>query len=420
MARRHSLRFRVATAFAGLGAALALLLTAGIWFAAHDVSQRLMDQTLKAELEDYMARRARNPNSLPPNTASLRGIFLSANVDTADVPEVLRNLPPGQHEISMTGVPYRVAVAERDSERYLILFNEERQKLRERRFLGYLVAGACMMTLLAALGGLWLAGRVIAPVTDLAQMVSAAPPENPPRLATADEPDDEIAELAGAFDQYVTRLAAFIERERAFAADASHELRTPLAVIRSAAELLADDPRLAEDQAIRVARIERAAIDMSDLLAALLLLAREEAKPGDESCNAAQIARDCIGRYQPLAATRANAIEFDAPLPVELPVPAAMFAIVVANLVHNAAVHTRHGMIAVRLDTDRLIVADTGIGIRKEEMPQVFERFHRGPESNGAGIGLSLVKRVCDRYGWRIALDSRPGGGTTATLDFGA
>ena len=64
MRRRHSLRSRVALAFAGLGAALALLLTVGIWFAAHDVSRRLIDQTLRAELEDYMARRARNPNSL--------------------------------------------------------------------------------------------------------------------------------------------------------------------------------------------------------------------------------------------------------------------------------------------------------------------------------------------------------------------
>jgi signal transduction histidine kinase len=420
MARRHSLRFRVAAAFAGLGAALSLLLTTGIWFAAHDVSQRLIDQTLKAELEDYMARRARNPNSLPPNTTSLRGFLLSGNADTADVPEALRNLPPGQHEISMANVPYRVAVAERANERYLILFSEERQKLREQRFLGYLVAGAGIMTLLATLGGLWLAGRVIAPVTELARTVSAAPPENPPRLTAADEPDDEIAELAGAFDQYVARLAAFVERERAFAADASHELRTPLAVIRGAAELLSEDPRLTAEQATRVARVERAAVDMSDLLAALLLLAREEATPADQSCNTVQIVRDCIGRYQPLAVTRGTAVEFDTPMPVELPVPAAMFAIVVANLIHNALVHTNDGTIIVRLDAHRLEVTDTGIGIRMEERAQVFERFHRGPESSGAGIGLSLVKRVCDRYGWRIALNDRPGGGTIANLDFHA
>ena len=62
MNRRRSLRLRVALAFAGFGALLSLVLTAGIWYAAHDVSRRLMDESLKAEMEDYMARRARNPH----------------------------------------------------------------------------------------------------------------------------------------------------------------------------------------------------------------------------------------------------------------------------------------------------------------------------------------------------------------------
>jgi len=422
MARRHSLRFRVAVAFASLGAVLSLLLTAGIWFAAHDVSQRLMDQTLKAELEDYMARRARNPNSLPPNTVGLRGYLLSPDMPVSEIPEPLRGLPVGQHEISIDGIPHRAAVAERDGERYLILFSEERQKRREQRFLGYLVAGAAIMTLLAAIGGLWLAGRVIAPVTELARSVSAAPAENPPRMAVEGEPDDEIAELAGAFDQYVARLAAFVERERAFAADASHELRTPLAVIRGAAELLAGDGNFSAAQTTRIARIERAATDMSDLLAALLLLAREENEnaPIEAHCDAAQIARECISRYQPLAASRGTTVALEVGAPVRLPVPAAMFAIVVANLVHNAVAHTNHGTVAVTLDSARLAVQDTGIGIRDDEMAQVFRRHHRGPESSGAGIGLSLVKRVCDRHGWHIALDSPPGGGTIATLEFGA
>lgn len=420
MARRHSLRIRVAAAFAGLGASLALLLIAGIWFAAHDVSQRLMDQTLKAELEDYMARRTRNPNSLPPNTAGLRGYVGQDGKAAEGIPAEVGALPPGQYEVSLGGTPFRVAVADLDGDRYYILFSEERQRIREQRFLLYLVAGAGIMTLLSAVGGLWLAGRVIAPVTDLARAVSAAPADNPPRLATADEPDDEIAELAGAFDQYLARLAAFVERERAFTADASHELRTPLAVIRGSAELLAADGDVSAAQAVRIERIERATADMSDLLTALLLLAREESAPTDAQCDAAQIARECIARYQPLAANRGTTVELEAVEPVRLPVPAAMFAIVVANLVHNAVAHTNAGTVAVQLDSARLSVRDTGIGIRDEEMAQVFQRYHRGPESSGAGIGLSLVKRVCDRYGWRIALDSPRGAGTTATLDFHA
>lgn len=418
MASRRSLRARVALAFASLGAVLTLLLTAGIWFAAHDVSQRLMDQTLKAELEDYMARRTRNPGSLPPDTASLRGYVVAAANDAGNVPTEVRGLQPGRHEVSVGGTPFRVAVADRDGERYFILFNEERQKLREQRFLGYLIGGAVLMTLLATVGGLWLAGRVIAPVTELARAVSAAPPENPPRLAVDGEPDDEIAELAGAFDQYLTRLTAFVDRERAFAADASHELRTPLAVMRGAAEVLADDPSLTPAQAQRVARIERAAAQMAELVSALLLLAREENTPVDSPCDAVQIARDCIGRYQPLAATRGTTLALEAPTPVRLPVPPAMFAIVIGNLVHNAIAHTEHGTVAVRLDTDRLVVSDTGTGIGSGEIDLVFQRYHKGPASSGAGIGLSLVKRICDRHGWRIDLDSRAGEGTVATLYF--
>lgn len=197
MSRRHSLRLRlrVALAFAGMGAVLSVLLTMGIWFAAHDVSQRLMDQTLKAELDDYMARRARNPNSQPPDTASLRGYLARSGANSEDMPPPVRALPPGQYEIELNGAPYRVAVAEGDGNRYVILFDEARQKRREQRFLGYLIAGALLMTLLAAVGGMWLAGRVIAPVTDLARAVSGAGPERPPRLSTtesSEDPGDEI------------------------------------------------------------------------------------------------------------------------------------------------------------------------------------------------------------------------------------
>jgi signal transduction histidine kinase len=421
MNRRPSLRLRVALAFAGMGAALSLLLTMGIWFAAHDVSQRLMDQTLKAELEDYMARRARNPNSLPPATASLRGYLAKIGGDGEDLPPAVRTLPPGQHEIELDGIPYRVAVAEADGNRYVILFDEVRQKRREQRFLGYLVAGALLMTLLAAVGGLWLAGRVIAPVTELARAVGGAAADRPPRLARtggSTEPGDEIDDLAHTFDRYVQRLADFVERERAFSADASHELRTPLAVIRGAAEVLAEDPGLSPAQRERVARIERATDEMGELIAALLLLAREDRTPDGETCDARHIALNCIERYRPFAASRGTVLSFVAPPVVDLKAPPALFAITLANLVHNALAHTRNGEVSVQLDPSSLTVRDSGSGIRDEALARVFERHYRGPESAGAGIGLSLVKRICDRLGWQIELRNEATNGTRASLRF--
>ena len=134
MRRRHSLRFRVAAAFAGLGAFLSLMFALGIWFAARDVSQRLMDQTLTAELDDYMARRARNPNSLPPDTATLRGYVVEAGAESSGLPSALRMLSPGRHEVALEGVPFRVLVgaASEGGSRFYMLFNEERQQRREQ------------------------------------------------------------------------------------------------------------------------------------------------------------------------------------------------------------------------------------------------------------------------------------------------
>jgi signal transduction histidine kinase len=102
----------------------------------------------------------------------------------------------------------------------------------------------------------------------------------------------------------------------------------------------------------------------------------------------------------------------------QLHVHPALFAIVVANLVRNATAHTENGTVKVCLAINRLVVSDTGIGIRGDEIGRVFQRYYRGAESRGSGIGLSLVKRICDRQGWQILLESREGEGTTATLDF--
>ena len=419
--RRRSLRFRVAAAFAGFGVLLSLLLTAVIYFAAHDVSRRLMDQTLRAELEDYMARRARNPGSLPPATASLRGYVSTMTALSDDLPLALRDLAPGQYEINIEAVPYRVAIADAGLQRYYILFNEQRQRAREQRFLGYLAAAAALTTLLSTAIGLWLAGRVIAPVTRLAETVAAARPERPPRLARAAEPADEIDELdelTRAFDHYHGRLAAFVEREQAFAADASHELRTPLAVIRGAAEVLRVIPGLPPAQIERVARIERAAAEMGELISALLLLAREEKAQGEQAADAGILVSECVERYRPHAERRQTKLALRLEAAVRLDSPPALFSIVVANLIRNAVAHTEGGAIEVLLAPGQLTVQDSGTGIVDEEIGRVFQRYYRGAGSAGSGIGLSLVKRICDVQAWQIGLENRAGGGTIATLKF--
>jgi len=422
METRRSLRTRVASAFALFGGGVALALAAILFFTAHNLNQRLIDESLHAELEDYMARRARNPQSLPPDTASVRGYVATPVGDADDVPATLTALPPGSYEIVLDGLKWHATVADRDGSRYYLLFNEARQQNRERRFLLVLGIGVLAMILLSAVGGWWLAGRVTSPVTALARRVAtAAPGGNGLALGNYHSGDNEVRALADAFEHYAKRLNAFIERERAFTADVSHELRTPLAVIQGAAEVLQADEELSERHHVRLDRIERAAHETSELISALLALAREDADSDDGSraeCSVAAVAREAVEKHRYLLRGKAAGLELEIVAEPLLGAEKVLLAVVLDNLVRNALTFTETGKVTVRVEAVRVVVTDTGRGIVAEDMERIFQRHYKGAASQGAGIGLSLVKRICDRYGWEIGIASRTGEGTVAELRF--
>lgn len=414
MPRSRKLRSRVAVAFATFGAVVSLLLSSGLNFAARDVGQRLMDETLRAELDDYMARRARNPRSLPPATASLRGYVGARRLPDPAMPAVLRELRPGLHEIELDGHPFRLAVSDGSEERFYLLFDKSLQLQRERQFLAYTSLGVLVMTLLSAAGGWWLAGRVIAPVTDLAELVAKADPASS-RIEHL--PHDEVGE---ALELYLARLYGFIDRERSFTADVSHELRTPVAVIQGALEVLLDDPDLPPALQRRLQRIERAAHDMGLLIPALLLLAREEggAPCPASTCRVAEVLRDSIDKHRPQAGRTGTEVVVDIRATPVLDAEPVLLAVVVGNLIRNALSFTSAGRITITLEEGELRVVDTGQGMSAEEITHLFQRHYRGANSRGSGIGLSLVKRICDRYGWDIRIESLSGRGTSAVLSF--
>ncbi len=415
----RSLRFRVTLAFALFGAVLSILFSGWLYLASHDAGLRLVDETLRAELEDYRARRARNPRSLPPSTLTLRG-YVSPGPEGAPAPPAeISELATGIRSIHLAEAPYRLLIQEGDGARYYLLYNQTRQSARETRFVELLAFGALMMTLLASAGGLWLAGRVIAPVTALAGRVRELEPEAEPAPLTADFPQDELGDLAGAFDRYLDRLRAFIDRERSFTADVSHELRTPLAVIQGAAEIEADNPDLPERQRQRAVRIQRAAQEMAEITTALLALAREERGGAIRSlCPLAEVVRNAADKYHHLIDNRPVELILELEAGPEVPAERALACIVVGNLIRNACQHTEQGEVRIRLEGDSLTIRDTGRGIAEEEIARIFQRHYKGSESRGEGIGLSLTKRICDRYGWSIAVESCSGCGTGVRLGF--
>jgi signal transduction histidine kinase len=231
--------------------------------------------------------------------------------------------------------------------------------------------------------------------------------------------NDEVGELARAFERYVQRLSEFIEREKNFAGDVSHELRTPLAVIIGSVEVMEQDESLSDKQRDRLSRIKHSGREMVAMMRALLLIAREHTVGVDEPlCQVAPVAREVVERHVAALQGAAVSLQLDVYDEPSLFAERSLLAIVVDNLLRNAIFHTRQGYIRLKLHTDRLEVWDTGAGMSPEELARAFDQHYKGRASAGFGVGLSLVKRISERYGWRVEIDSRPGEGTKVTLHF--
>jgi signal transduction histidine kinase len=413
----HSFRFRLALTFALFGAMVSLFLSLGLSFTAHNLGERLIDETLRAEIEDYISRRSRNPNSLPPSTVSIRGFIFLPGQHQAEIPAELHDLKPGKYQLSLNNIPYRVTVVDKADDRYVMMFNEAKQRQRESAFLDYLVAGAIIMTLLSAWIGWWLSGRVVAPIAELGLRVEKATPEdNTLDIAKGFEPD-EIGKLAQVFASYLKRMRAFIERERAFTSDVSHELRTPLAIVLGVVELMEEDTRLQDKQQERIARIGRATRGMIDMTSALLLMGREDST--DEvviqKCDVCEIVSHIIDMHRHLLSERTT-VNLVCKVHPHIEAERTLFGIVVANLIRNAFTYTPAGSVTITIEEHSLTVTDTGTGIHSDEIGKVFQRHFKGSGSTGSGIGLSLVKRICDKYGWETIIESTEGAGTSAQL----
>lgn len=413
------LRGRVALFFAGFGALVSLIMVIAVYQSAHDLSQRLIDETLSAELDDYIARRERNPASLPPATVVVHG-YVQGNDGVGDVPTYLAGLPAGRHDIHLGSISYRVAIVERGGVRYILLHDTALQARREQRFAWMLVLLVVAMTMLSALGGIWVSRTVVAPVAQLAAKVRHRSPNDWEHPLADDFPVGEVGELARVFDRHLVRMRAFMERERVFSADMSHELRTALAVILSATEILLEDETLGEKQKTRVMRIKRSANDMAELGTALLLMAREEysLSAAGGGCLVADVVREVVAEQRHLLHDKPVEVTVQTNPELILPVDSGLVKIVASNLVRNAFFFTASGSVRVLQDADSLTVSDSGPGIPAKAVEQVFVRHYHDMGSTGAGIGLSLVKRICDCYGWQVRLESRENQGTLVRVDF--
>ena len=306
---------------------------------------------------------------------------------------------------------------------------------REKEFAGALDRG--ILAVGAAAGGLailltaLLSKRIFGPIESLTRAARAMEAgERDRRVGAAGE--DEIGDLARAFDAMADAVARQEELRRRLVADVAHELRTPLTNIRGQIEAMQDGLLSPLPAALESLHEETMALaSLADDLQDLALAEAGELKMSFVPV----LLQEAVGRAVSAHRGRAQSagVRLEADIPASLPRVRAderRLGQVLRNLVENALAHTAAGgsieLSAQVRDGHALVtVADSGSGIAAEDLPRVFERFYRGDESRsrqtgGAGLGLPIVRQMVLGHGGEISIESAPGRGTAIrfTLPF--
>jgi signal transduction histidine kinase len=426
---RRRLRSRIIISFALFGLALTALFAAATIYMRARLEDQLINNTLEREVKNFadFKRQHPDPDARWGMTIYFADIY-SAN-KFANIPFAWQRYDTGVYDIEQLGDegkirPYKLAVF-KDADYWAFLrFDQSTQKLGERQLLTSLVGAVFVFAILSLLIGRWLSVRVMSPVTELAARVQAMGRTGKAQPLRPHFEDDEVGQLAGALDDYSDKLTALVERDREFNADVSHELRTPLAVIATTTELLLTAENIPDKLRERLKRIERASRQSTELTNALLLLSRSErSAPVDgETTDVAQVIEQVIDVYRSHLGRKAVDVKLIVERAVEVVAPSSVVAVALGNLIGNAFKYTPHGdvIITVGAAPGIVTVEDSGPGIKAEDAEKLFERGVRGEGAigKGAGLGLAIVRRLCELYDWRVALAPRPQGGAVATLDF--
>ncbi len=280
------------------------------------------------------------------------------------------------------------------------------------------LGGAGIIAVLGYALGRYTARKVVAPIDQLGELMEGTPADQLADALANSTYDREVAALAERLEDALRRQADSVQREKRFMRYASHELRTPVAVARGAAELLDTLPATAAPDVRRpLDRIRRSVADMENIIEAFLWLGRSDAGYREEhDTDVATVVEGTVARYSHLVADKPVRVDVKLDGHPLVNAPAAVVDVVAGNLIANAFNYTNAGQVTVAVEPHSLTVADTGAGI-SGEMDACSTSFVRGDASTGFGLGLSIVKTLSERLGWRFWLDSDPTG-TVARVYF--
>lgn len=378
---------------------IAISIVIGIACSAWVIKGSLLTTALQQEMAHYWQRVDKNPNADLPDTKNLYGYRWYSH----NPPEKFANLSlaNGVHRIFIDGKQRMAIYDARYGQHVLLVFGES----NVNRLVWLFGLAPLMLSLFVLYSVLWWFNRrahqQFSPITRLAKALhhidwQRQETATSPFCNIATEGNLEAERLKEALEQYHQTLVDFIKRERQFTGDVSHELRTPLTVLKGNVQLC--QSRYGQDKAL--SRLLNTIEDMQLLVDTLLAVARNTTENlPTENQKLSKLLHQLTQELHPLAQSRHITIVLNVRDDIQRELNVPMSNMIFSNVLRNALNYSEGQQIDVIIDSRKVIIADDGIGMNLSTLSTVQPKGH--------GIGLQLVKRLCERLDWRVELYDR-------------
>lgn len=424
----RSLHWWISIALIAFGLLMAAALTLQAYRSQALVEHRIWRNVLESVALAYAEQRAVDPNVPLPRAGILRSWLVYDDAPTPGMPAFLQPLDPGYYssegwtEVESGEESFHALVTPLGAGKlvtYLDIDELEAQQNHDAMMTA--VWGVAFIALIAAVIG-WLHTNLVRPVRELADRMQAIDPAIKGQRLPTTWRQQEIQIIASASNAHLERVERFIERERSLLDQASHEFRTPIAVIAGAVDVLRQQ-ELPSTAQPALERIRGTVESLSEIMVALLYLAREA------SPSAGPKELTALHMLLPKLMTDHEYLLADKPVrfrlldlePTVIDAPEVMVRIAVGNLLRNSVENTSAGCIDVSIREGVICISDSGVGFDPVEAARRYrDSLRAAMPIPGQGLGMFLISRICDRFGWHFSIDTPPLSGTRVRLDVSA
>lgn len=452
----HSLGWWINAALVMFACLLTLALTVQGKLSQGLIEHPLWRQVLESSTQSVLRAPLGQQHTLLPVDTAVKGWLLSEDstgklIMPADMPAFLASLMPGYYresEIDTVNTPSGFVRLKAILTPHWGPFADSSSTERERSYSVLVTAvpngklimaidmteledeqnGSVQISILFLLFNLlmvglmswWLHRVLTAPINDLASRMRGLNPLQPSQRLPTTYRKNELNIIAEEANAHLERVENAIERERSLLDQASHEFRTPVAIISGAADVL-QQQMLPERAQRPLRRIEEAVTTLTQIMEALLYLSREtDQEQGKHFTIMHALLPELVHDHAYLLAAKPVRFVVGDIHKTILNAPESMVRIAAGNLLRNAAEHTHTGEIHVSLIDGALCIRDSGCGFDAAETAQRYTESLKQPgrQTSGTGIGLFLTQRICERFAWRLTLESTVSVGTSAVISF--